>query len=371
MKHRARLGGFCGILALLVACLAPAASAFPRPQNNCIDDTVTFYFSDDGPGGAWSTWQENAARAGILDWNAVLDWDGGKVVDSLYEVSGPGGGAVEVKLDDSPGGSPDSLGHAECTWPGASISMNPDFLLSSASMEHWTRHEMGHLLGQEHTGLTDAFEGGVETMATCHSVNSTAPSLSQDGYGGIVHKLGDLDPDTIHANAGFEQGTSWWGSEGVSYWYTTTSNPEDGSASLQWQPAYDRGGIYQSMNYAAAGGTTIDARTNHRKIYSSATYGYVILEIWVRQVTYQSNPQCDYPTNKDQNHRSYEGDWTRVRYESASPSTSWAMLTESTAYTVPSSWDAADVRVRVKSTVRYSSWGGLASLGTDTTRARD
>jgi len=104
-------------MAVVAGQLSMAASdvhAFPRPENNCSDDTVTFWFDDGGSGGAWEQSQEDAASAGILDWNAVLDWDGGKVVDSLVEVGGPGGGAVNVELDTSPGGNSGTLGYAEC-----------------------------------------------------------------------------------------------------------------------------------------------------------------------------------------------------------------------------------------------------------------
>jgi len=253
---------------------------------------------------------------------------------------------------------------------GATISLNPTLLEVAVEMEHWARHEMGHLLGLEHTGDDDSFGGPAETMATCTSSATTGTSASQDDYGNITHKKGDLEPEIIHANAGFEQGTSFWGTSQVSSFYTTTSNPQDGLDAARFKPSAAGGYIYQTMNYAAAGEKSIDARTNHRKTSSAETSGTVTLEILVRQVTYADNPQCSYPTGKNQNVRSSVGSWTVVRQEAATPTTSWAILTEATLYTINAGWHAADIRVRVKSTVQFS-LGNYAELGIDTTRARD
>jgi len=361
------------VLVAVTMAMAPSlvADAFPVIENDCSDDTITYYFDNSGSGGAWASWQKTAARGGFADWSGVLDWDGGTVVNSLVEVGGPGGGAVNVELDTSPGGNPGTLGYAECTG-GATISLNPTLITQSLWMEHWARHEMGHLLGLEHTGNDDSQDGSVETMATCTSVDTVSPGLSQDDSGNITHKKGDLDPETIHANAGWEEGTTFWGYSNLAYVNLSTTNPADGARALEWRPVVPNGLIYQTMNYAAAGGFTIDARTNHRKLSSSPTSGLVTLQILVRQVTYASNPQCSYPTGKDQNDRIYvQESWTTVGVQTAAPTTQWAMLTESTPYTISSLWDAADIRVRVKSNVAYTSGSGMATIATDTTRARD
>ncbi len=125
------------------------------------------------------------------------------------------------------------------------------------------------------------------------------------------------------------------------------------------------------MNYAASAGSSIDARTNHRKRVTATTTGVIHLEILVREVAYAAeDPDCYWPTGRNQNERTFAPALMEVREQTATPTTSWAILTEATAYEIPSDWHAADIRVRVKSSVTLTN-GELAPVAIDTTRVRD
>lgn len=354
------------MLSIVTAVALPniPAAGFPQPGlgASCENAWITYWFQNSW---VWTSSQLDEIRDGFGDWRAPRDWDGDRVIKQMDEVSS--NGKVKV-VGVSPGyfGDPSQLGSASCGDP-STILLRYD--QSGNALEHLARHEMGHALGMHHTGSTDSFGGPMETMATCISFGST--SLSQDDDGHVVYHHGDLNPETIHANAGFETGTSWWGTSSVSSFYTSTYQPEDGSAAGRFRPSSDDGYIYQSMNFAAAQGRKVDARTNIRKVSSQSTYGRVRLELLVRHVVYGTGECADeFVTGKDQNVRSSWTTWWIARAADRYPTASWAIL-DTTAYTLPTSYDATDLRVRVKSSVRYSSTSSLATIAVDTTRARD
>lgn len=356
------------VVCAAVLMMGESAHALPRPENNCSDDTITYKFVNNSHG-SWTTTEKNKFRDAMADWNGVKDYDGGKVVNSLSETTGSAD--VDVYFHPSPGGNSNSLASAECVWPQATISFNSvlEDDWSTSDWEHISRHEMGHLMGLEHTGDDDSFGGQTETMATCASHTST--SLSQDDVGNITHKKGDLSPETINANAGFEEGTTWWGKSSVQDFSHATGGAQDGSGYLTFRPSAAYGYVYQTMNYAASGGKKIDARVNHKKIVNWATTGNMKMEILVRSVEYKDGTcGSGWPTGKDQNHRDDVGSWTTVRTDTFTPSASWSWTTVGALYTIPSSWDAADIRIRVRSNLKYVQYGNYSTVAIDTTRAR-
>jgi hypothetical protein len=342
-----------GALVLSTVLVSPAALAFPKPgtSGSCGPD-ITYRFT----GGGWNPGEKAAIRDGLEDWEVVLDFDGGKVATVTMI---PDFGQIAVRKVATPNGG--GVGWSSCGQ--GLIQIQED--LAIASMESVARHEMGHILDLTHTGKDDSFGGPTPAMATCVGLQGKA--MSQDDYGGLIHKQTSQQREAIHANASFEQGTSWWGISNIASFFTTTAHASDGTTSARIRPNSSTGYLFQTMNYAAAAGEPIDARINIRRLDSSHT-GVMSFNILKRKVTYASPASCDYPTGKNQNVRS-EGSWVVVRVETCTPSNSWATCTEGTLYTVPSG-DAHDLRITVYSNVKTSS-GTYATVAVDFARIRD
>lgn len=367
MKPVVASAGVFLLLAVLVGPPSPA-NAYPRPDffpTYCNGDggVVRYKFSD-----AETTWlgeEKTAVANGFSDLEAVEDYLGIGLVDIAEDVASS---TVTVYRDPTPHGNANSAGWTSCLVGTDSIELNSS--LTDAQFEHWARHEMGHVLTLHHTGTTDSFGGGMETMATCTD-GTTAVALSQDDHGNLIHKHTPLDPPTVTANDGFEQPSplQWWGTANVATFTYSSTSPHSGAYAARFTPSAFNGYSYQTMNYAAAGGKLVDARTWVRKTASLSTTGTVVLEIWARSVTYASSPSCDYPTGKNQNSRIAVGGWNVVTTQSLTPTTTWAALTESSTYSV-GSFDAVDMRIVVKSGVRYTD-GTYAQIEIDDARIRD
>jgi hypothetical protein len=348
--------------------MAPAG-AYPRESFwpvtcNGDDGTATYYFSDAVE--VWEAAEKTAVAGGFNDWEAVEQYTGAALVD----ISAGTASSHEVIVYRRPlvNGSTTLFGWTFCL-PGVdSIELKSN--LTDAEFEHVARHEMGHELTLNHTGTTDSFGGGVETMAPCDSDTNT--SASQDDHGNLIHKHTPLVPATITANDGFEQASplQWWGTSSVASFTYSSSSPHSGTYGARFTPSLLNGSVYTSMNYAAAAGKQVDARTWVRKVSSLSTTGTVVLETWARSVTYAALDGCgDWLTGKNQNSRLTPGAWVIVRAESLTPTTTWAALTEASPYSL-GSYDAMDLRVVVKSGARFSD-GTYASIAIDDTRLRD
>lgn len=349
------------VVALILGALFGAhdpAAAFPRPAFplHC-GPNVTWRFD----GSNWGASEKTAVRDGFDDWELALDYDGSRLVD-LTEVSSSA--EILVKKVDDPGGG--GLGEASCFFGFIELKST----LSDTDMKAVGRHEMGHIVGGSHTGDDDSFGGPVEAMATCLTATQRSQQgMSQDDYGMVMHKDTSLSPEAIHANASFEQGTSWWGTSNAASFSTTTADASDGTTSARFRGNATSSYVYQTMNYAASSGLSVDARTNIRKLAGTDT-GSMSMNILKKGVTYGPEGTCDYPTNKDQNNRTaVDSSWVVVRVETCTPTTSWATCTEATTYTIPSR-DAHDLRIAVYSSVKTSG-GALATVGIDFARIRD
>lgn len=182
---------------------ARPAGAYPQDPNNCNDRTITWHFDS-----AWNA-HPNArgwAREAIGLWNQPRDYNGNQLM--VVSESTSSGVSVQLRHTD-----PDVYGSSECV-AGASFWINSQHITSKTFVRKVSRHEMGHLLGMEHTGRYDSTNGdNPPTMSTCVDRSKFLDQniLSQDdaAYANWLH--GSLANRQLHANIGFEQGPSYWG----------------------------------------------------------------------------------------------------------------------------------------------------------------
>jgi hypothetical protein len=151
-----------------------------------------------------------------------------------------------------------------------------------------------------------------------------------------------------------------------SYGYTFTSN--DKSQYIYQTVDYT---ILEAGDYGPNLTDKIDARVNH-KLDSSSHGGDVRLEILIRQIDYDSGCNA-HIANLDLNTRDLVTPaWTIIETTGwVDVGTSWSWDTTPT-HTFPSSWEGAEVRVRLKSTVKTSGGSGSYTwVHVDTMRGRE
>ena len=362
------------LIALLFLSLVPPdrAEAFPATKGDCSwGEEITWYFAV-GTGGPFDTDEKPPIRDGIDDWLDVLAGSGASVITSIDETSS---GDIPVMKEDD-------LGLAGNTYCRTGEPEGPFLQLSNElhSLERFkdtAAHEMGHHLEMWHTGAYDHFGGSEPSyMGICEEVFS-GQALSQDDNGHASHHWGAANNPGIHANAGFEAGTLYWGTSSATS-YTSTADPYNGSKSLRWRPSASGGYVYQTMNLVDAGGRAIDARTAYKKVSTAATTGYVKLQILRERINYAStypgsceNGQFQAGPTVDQNFREDLYGFIQIRSQKFTPTTSWKLGTEINPNTFSSSWEGFNIRVRVTSDVTYVSNSDFALLDIDATRVRD
>ena len=300
-------------------------------------------------------------------WLDVDDWDNFRSVGTM--AWNQSSGEWTIDMDDISG-----FGGTSCS--SRNVVLDESLLNNHTLLATIATHEMGHVLGLNHTGWEDSFDSNKPIMGICDYDNM---EVAQDDRGNVVRLLGDLSPGTIHANAGFEMGSKeYWGKSSVASWSVSTLNTLDGDYNLRFKPSATNGYVYQTMNVAAdETSTDFDARFNYRKVSTGSTTGKMTMQILSRRVEYGFiSSGCEYNrfqggatiNQNDVNHSQYG--FSVVRTESRTPTTSWATRTESTPYFTPLNWEGVDLRIRVLSAVILTSSGNFAKVSIDTTRVR-
>lgn len=389
----------CAVAGVVIALVpAPGAGAFPRegaPHTMCgsvVDGQLTLTYRFTGTG--WTPSRKAIVGPAVEQWEATADWDGGKAIDIQETLETTQD--IKIKWVAAPGGEPSALGYGNCE------DENPDYptlrvlelntTLQSESSELMTqvaRHEMGHVFGLRHTGHYDDFTYGwaiqpatIATMFVCYIDLAEAATAfyGQDDAGQLLHRLDGLSPKPIHPNGSFENATrlEYWGKTGGT-WSAVGSGSADGVWHIRWKADNNNQYLYLTQNlsiggdiYAQFGPGVADARANVKK-YSSTDIGGVALEMWVQHREYPgSTPNCYWPTGLDQNTTTLSGVWflAATTYFVGTPQ-DWNYTNFTTpSYQFPSSFDAADIQIRVRSSALTSSLQ-RAYVRIDNTRARD
>lgn len=327
-------------MALPVA-TAPPAGAFPDEFDSCSFDGLQFFFS--GGGLAWygagydyrDNWLDGAAQ-----WSNVRTRTGG----APY-TSGLGNRDVVYRTDlgqSSSGG--DIHGRADCY--AGDVAFWLDNQPSEAQATRIAAHEAGHGHGFEHTGRWDGV-GLPPVMATCLNYMSTKKTLGSDDHSYGVHKK---EP-TVTPNASFENGTS--------YWYTASAAISAGSGGgapgegdryisvlaegSQPHSVYATARHWDQHDQAA----TFRARANY-KDGDAAVSGTITIALRAKRVGAGSSPGCSYINNWDLNEVD-DTSWgmQTVKSTTVSVGDNWQFNSSFPAWTAPTGWEGADVRVQV------------------------
>lgn len=314
-----------GVLPMLAA---ESAHAFPNDQNLCQFDDVEFTF----PGGNWDSHKADWLTGGRR-WNVVQAPQGGAPWFA-------GEGSYHPVYRHELGGT--TLGHTDCDLLGGLYFGLDDDVAAGASTRRVGAHETGHAHGLEHSGEDDSFNGdNPPVMATCQSDTSSA--LSQDDYAAVLANEGA----TVHANSSFENGVAFWGTGNMDLeWHATggVEGPAYAKATAQGAGSHS---VFQTVRTELP--SRYRARVNYKDGNSEVNDVTLTIVIQARRVEFSGSNGCNYPGDFDYISPSFPGGSGFTDMESlvVTVPDSWSYNSSFPGWDPPSSWEAADIRLRV------------------------
>lgn len=315
--------------------------------------------------GFWPNDARDAVTAGLRDWGNRRDLNGQSLVNIF--IVGPGQGGFPVTWEETNG----FLGFADCD-PNDG---EPDRLIIDDDLGDFNyrvaiaRHEGGHVLGLNHTGWGDSHDGVRSSMTTCQNRDQwVSTAISQDDVSGLAHAHSDANPRTLTANLGFEQGLTYWFSDGATTYINTDTSAASGTQYAVFSGGLAERRLLTSTRVGVLGSRSVRATAAVRKIRSTDV-GSATIDLYVRDVTYGAGACANnFIDGRDWNASSSPVDWLKVRVGGGNPSTSWTSY-DTAAWTTFANDGALDLRVEVHDGVNTSS-GGSAGIHVDEARVR-
>jgi len=290
-RRRLRRTALALCLALSLQIVPVDTGAIPAINypSNCAK-TVRYEFTGNG----WTQHRKDIVADAIDDWEDARD----KHDTPWIVITDTGPTEIEISWEAVPGvvepGDPIPDGAGSCD--GGYLQLRDTFMNDDAKIQKIARHEMGHVLGLDHTGDTDSHDSHPEAIGVC-PVPTYGDRLSQDDAGQLAHENGYFDPPSISANLGFELGTDYWTEQDTSL-FTTITDPKFGALSLAFkkQESGTSALIYQTMNNAGSASMKVDTKLHYKKQGISEVDGSLFLQLLSREVEYNTtNSGCGLP----------------------------------------------------------------------------
>lgn len=302
-------------------------------------------------------------RAAIFTLDDALDYDGSKLV-TVQELNSN----IDVQIKDKP---LNEYGSSECV-VGASFWVNANYT-SSTFYYQLGRHEMMHLAGGEHGGNDDSFNGDdPPTMATCidWSTFRTSNSLAQDDAAYLNWLHSTRDDRQLHANWGWEQGTSYWGRTGGSFSYKT-SGGSLGPGYVGWSSPSNSNYVYQTVAVHVGDDNESYQAVTAAKSPGSDYKTVVNPALYRRNISDGSANSCSY-ADGIQNPNDWDpgritSGWIKVADKGLTGvGTSWAGV--ESAWVNPANATAYQMQIRVYGSAVQNGSGAIGYVGLDNTR---
>jgi hypothetical protein len=315
---------------------ATAAVAAKHPDVNsytietlfgCQSNSIAFSFE---PSPTWqqpidgATFQQVFTGA-ATNWNQLRSPSGGQ-----YVTVGGGTTVVTVRWADIGGG------YANANPCSPTIQLNDrlitQFQADPAGFRAIVRHEVGHILGLQHTGTLDSYaDGRVPFMSTCQTIaQNGAHQLSADDGAAIAAR--NASGAEMSANFGFENSaTHLWMTalnNVVGDTYLTTSAWQ-GTYGYKFRAAAGQGSNAQLISHinvhrtAATTPARLVASARARREDNSAS-GNVSVAFKYRTVDYSNVASCNYAGPGNPNNRLSTSPWTYGPESKWAPSTAWS-----------------------------------------------
>lgn len=371
-------------LAVIVAMMAfalgaPAATAFERYRScNYGSGVFAYNFLD-----SFST-EQASVQQGFEYWNSVRGLTGSQHVDvHNYAVNGAGV-RIDIKQQELSGGA---QGRASCT--NYEIVIDPTIgtrRMNADEFRFVAAHEMGHILGLEHTGEMENLDvepdalppyGAHPVMKAC-GFSMYANGLTPDDIAGVHYHYSAM-PKYFAANSGFEgQGTGYWRlapQDGSTFAAPTGLAANTGNRYGLFDFANTSSNVYQRIDYLSGGGHQVDVAGAFSTDSLASAGGTVRVELLSRTNSYAGttdscqDTQFEYTSSNlnDKNTR-FDPFVLRTSY-TCTVTTTWTGC-NAPVYVTPST-TSSDFQVRVFSNVKKASTGEFYRINIDDLRFRE